>query len=108
MNPQPTTGVRVEADEAHNALLISANAKDYELIREVLAGIDVPPLQVLIEVTVAEVDLNDNLNYGVEYFINSGKTSSLLTTAASAAIAALDAVVNSELVLPELIKYSTP
>jgi general secretion pathway protein D len=87
-NPQPTTGVRVEADEAHNALLISANAKDYELIREVLAGIDVPPLQVLIEVTVAEVDLNDNLNYGVEYFINSGKTSSLLTTAASAAIAA--------------------
>jgi general secretion pathway protein D len=68
-------------------LLISANAKDYELIREVLAGIDVPPLQVLIEVTVAEVTLNDNLNYGVEYFINSGKTSSLLTTASSAAIA---------------------
>ena len=79
------TGVRIEADEAHNALLISANAKDYELIRQVLAGIDVPPLQVLIEVTVAEVDLNDNLNYGVEYFINSGKTNTLLTTASSAA-----------------------
>ena len=83
----PTNGVRIEADEAHNALLISANAKDYQLIRDVLAGIDVPPLQVLIEVTVAEVDLNDNLNYGVEYFINSGKTSSLLTTASSAVIA---------------------
>jgi general secretion pathway protein D len=76
----PDTGVRIEADEAHNALLISANARDYELIRQVLAGIDVPPLQVLIEVTVAEVVLNDNLNYGVEYFINSGKTNSLLTT----------------------------
>ncbi len=87
-NPPAANSVRIEADEAHNALLISANAKDYELIREVLAGIDVPPLQVLIEVTVAEVDLNDNLNYGVEYFINSGKTSSLLTTASSAAIAA--------------------
>lgn len=89
-NPQPAdsdTGVKIEADEAHNALLISANAKDYQLIRDVLAGIDVPPLQVLIEVTVAEVVLNDNLNYGVEYFINSGKTSSLLTTASSAAIA---------------------
>ncbi len=86
-NQPPTNGVRIEADEAHNALLISANAKDYELIRDVLAGIDVPPLQVLIEVTVAEVMLNDNLNYGVEYFINSGKTSSLLTTASSAAIA---------------------
>jgi general secretion pathway protein D len=46
----------------------------------VLEGIDVPPLQVLIEVTIAEVVLNDQLNYGVEYFINSGKTNTLLTT----------------------------
>ena len=81
------TGVRIEADEAHNALLISANARDYELIRQVLAGIDVPPLQVLIEVTVAEVVLNDNLNYGVEYFINHGKTNTLLTTSNIANIA---------------------
>ncbi|HEX3954163.1 MAG TPA: type II secretion system secretin GspD [Stellaceae bacterium] len=87
--PDPTDhpGVRIEADEAHNALLISASARDYELIRQVLQGIDVPPLQVLIEVTVAEVTLNDTLNYGVEYWINSGKVNSLLTTAASAMIA---------------------
>ena len=78
--------MRIEADETHNALLISANARDYELIRQVLAGIDVPPLQVLIEVTVAEVVLNDNLNYGVEYFINSGKTNTLLTTSNVATI----------------------
>lgn len=76
-------GVRIEADEAHNALLISATARDYDLIRQVLEGIDVPPLQVLIEVTVAEVTLNDQLNYGVEYFINSGKTNTLLTTGKS-------------------------
>jgi general secretion pathway protein D len=80
--PQPgdRNTVRVEADEAHNALLISAGAKDYDLIRQVLEGIDVPPLQVLIEVTVAEVALNDQLNYGVEYFINSGRGNVLLTT----------------------------
>jgi general secretion pathway protein D len=81
----PETGVRIQADETHNSLLISANVRDYELIRQVLAGIDVPPLQVLIEVTVAEVDLNDNLNYGVEYFINSGKTNSFLTTSSTIA-----------------------
>jgi general secretion pathway protein D len=86
-NTPPETGVRIQADETHNSLLISANARDYELIRQVLAGIDVPPLQVLIEVTVAEVVLNDNLNYGVEYFINSGRTNSLLTTSNIAAIA---------------------
>jgi len=85
-NSPPETGVRIEADEARNALLISANARDYDLIRQVLAGIDVPPLQVLIEVTVAEVVLNDNLNYGVEYFINAGKTNTLLTTNNTATI----------------------
>jgi general secretion pathway protein D len=79
------TGVRIEADEAHNALLISANARDYELIRQVLVGIDVPPLQVLIEVTVAEVVLNDTLNYGVEYYINLGRSNTLLTTNSSIA-----------------------
>jgi general secretion pathway protein D len=73
--------VRIEADEAHNALLISASARDYDLIRQVLEGVDVPPLQVLIEVTVAEVGLNDQLNYGVEYFINSGRGNVLLSTA---------------------------
>ena len=77
-------GVRIEADEAHNSLLISASARDYDLIRQVLQGIDVPPLQVLIEVTVAEVVLNDKLHYGVEAYINSGNLNALLTTGASA------------------------
>ncbi len=76
-------GARIEADEAHNALLISASSKDYELIRQVLEGIDVPPLQVLIEVTVAEVALNDKLNYGVQYFLNQGNSNTLLTRGTS-------------------------
>jgi general secretion pathway protein D len=82
--PGDRNTVRVEADESHNALLISASGRDYELIRQVLEGIDVPPLQVLIEVTVAEVALNDKLNYGVQYFINSGRGNVLLTTGQSA------------------------
>lgn len=85
-DPASDTGVRIEADESHNALLISASARDYELIRQVLEGVDVPPLQVLIEVTVAEVTLNDQLNYGVEYFFNSGRTNTLLTTSNSVGI----------------------
>jgi general secretion pathway protein D len=64
-------GVRIQADEAHNALLISASARDYALIRKVLQGIDIPPLQVMIEVTVAEVTLNKALQYGVQYFIST-------------------------------------
>ena len=68
---QGRPSVKIEADEAHNALLISATPRDYALIRQVLDEIDRPPLQVLIEVTVAEVVLNDNLQYGVQYFLNS-------------------------------------
>ncbi len=84
--------VRIEADETHNALLITATPRDYTLIRQVLEGIDTPPRQVLIEVTVAEVALNDTLRYGVQYFLNSrgqagGNLSTLLTTGTSAAIA---------------------
>lgn len=82
-SPPAGGGVRIEADEAHNALLISATARDYDLIRQVLEGIDVPPLQVLIEVTVAEVALNDQLNYGVEYFIKQGNGLAQLTTGSS-------------------------
>jgi general secretion pathway protein D len=81
--PPAGGGARIEADEAHNALLISATARDYDLIRQVLEGIDVPPLQVLIEVTVAEVALNDQLNYGVEYFIKQGNSLAQLTTGSS-------------------------
>jgi len=80
-----TSTVHIEADDAHNALLITATPRDYGLIRQVLESIDTPPLQVLIEVTVAEVVLNNNLQYGVQYFINSrgganNNVQSLLTT----------------------------
>ncbi len=68
----PRTPVHIQADDAHNSLIISATPRDYALIRQVLEGVDVPPLQVLIEVTVAEVVLNNNLRYGVQYFLNSG------------------------------------
>ena len=57
-----------------------------------LEGIDTPPLQVLIEVTVAEVTLNNSLRYGVQYFLNSrgnggGNISTLLTNSPAEAIA---------------------
>ena len=82
---QARPSVKIEADEAHNALLVSATPRDYTLIRQVLEEIDRPPLQVLIEVTVAEVVLNDNLQYGVQYFLNSrgnaaNNVSTVLTT----------------------------
>jgi general secretion pathway protein D len=67
--------VRITPDERNNKLLIKASARDYRKILSLLKRIDQPPMQVLINATLAEVTLNDNLAYGVQFFLqkNEGK-----------------------------------
>lgn len=72
--PPPSTdlpGVRITADVANNALVIFANQEKYRLIEQTLAQLDRPQLQVAIHATIAEITLNNNLQYGVQYFIQS-------------------------------------
>jgi general secretion pathway protein D len=64
-------GVRITPDVAGNALLIYASTENYQIIARTLAQLDRPKLQVAIEATVAEVTLNDDLSYGVQFFLNS-------------------------------------
>ncbi len=59
--------VRIVADDVTNSLVVLATKKDYEDIKEVLRRLDIVPRQVLIEVLVAEVTLDDKLQFGVEY-----------------------------------------
>ncbi len=69
----PSNGpVKVVASKANNSLLIRATPADYERVEATLARIDTAPWQVLIEATIAEVSLNDQLRYGVQYFLESG------------------------------------
>lgn len=63
--------VQIIADEANNALLILARGSEYRQILTALKQLDVAPMQVLIEVTIAEVTLTDNLSYGVEWFFKN-------------------------------------
>lgn len=64
--------VRIVADEANNSLLIRASQSDYQKILSALRRIDKPPLQVLINATIAEVTLNNALRYGVQAYLKSG------------------------------------
>jgi general secretion pathway protein D len=57
--------IRIQAEESSNSLLIRATAADYALIQQVLGGVDLRPLQVLIEVMIAEVTRTRDLNVGV-------------------------------------------
>jgi general secretion pathway protein D len=77
--PDVGSGLRIRADEANNSLLIQATPREYAQVQEVLEQIDIPPLQVLIEATVAEVTLNDQLQYGVQYLLNSGRANFLFS-----------------------------
>jgi general secretion pathway protein D len=61
------------ADPDNNAILVMASPKDYNKIKSTIARLDVSPKQVLIEATIAEVVLSDNLSYGVRWFFD-GKT----------------------------------
>jgi general secretion pathway protein D len=63
--------VRITADAVNNTLLIYANQESYRLIEQTLRQIDRPQLQVSIDATIAEITLNDNLNYGVQFFLKS-------------------------------------
>lgn len=65
----PASEVRVIADKDNNALLILASPSDYEIIEAAIRKLDVIPKQVLVEVTVAEVTLSDDLKFGVDWFL---------------------------------------
>ena len=57
--------VLIVPDEATNSLLIRATAPDFQVIQQTIQGLDVRPLQVVIEVVIAEVRRQDGLNFGV-------------------------------------------
>jgi len=63
--------VRIIPDEMNNSLVIVAGKQDYESIKKVLAQLDVTPLQVLVDATIVEVSLTDELHYGLQWFFTN-------------------------------------
>lgn len=86
--PEPT--MKIVADDTKNSLIVMANERDYQRVLRVIQNLDVVPSQVLIEAAIAEVTLNDELKYGLEWQLQKGGTptatfSSLTTGAVAAA-----------------------
>jgi general secretion pathway protein D len=79
---------KIAADAAKNALLIEATPADYKRILRLINSLDVIPNQVLIEATIAEVTLNDDLKLGVRWFLQNKRHSQkvTLTDVASGAV----------------------
>ena len=67
--------VRITADITNNAVLVYASQEEQRIVEQTIHQIDRPQRQIAIEATIAEVTLNDALNYGVQFFLASQKGS---------------------------------
>jgi general secretion pathway protein D len=78
---------QIVTDQSNNALIIRADPGDYAAIERILHEMDVAPAQVMIEATIIEVTLNDQLQLGVEwYFRNANSQTFTLSGSATGAI----------------------
>jgi general secretion pathway protein D len=61
--------LRITANTDTNSLVIFATPAEYSLLQEAIRRLDAAPLQVLIEATIMDVTLNDQLQFGVQFFL---------------------------------------
>ena len=64
--------IRVVSDRYNNSLLVYASTHEYTKIRKILEQLDVVATQVLIEASIVEVTLTDDLEYGLEWTFQNG------------------------------------
>jgi general secretion pathway protein D len=100
-SPEPTTSgattgstdqeprIKISLDEGKNAILISASPSDYRRVMRMIGTLDVMPKQVLIEATIAEVTLTDELKFGVRWYLQNKNASTTFTDDPSGALGAV-------------------
>jgi general secretion pathway protein D len=72
-------GLRITSDAANNSVVVYSSAEVFHVIERALNQLDRPKAQVAIDVTIAEVTLNDALNYGVQVYL-SGSLGSIVNS----------------------------
>jgi general secretion pathway protein D len=61
---------RLVVDVTRNAIIFQGTAEEFAQVRQLLETLDQPTREALIEVTVAEVTLDNTTNLGVEWALN--------------------------------------
>ena len=70
-----TLEVTIVADEDTNALLVRATPKDYQQLLQTIVLLDTVPQEVMINVIVAEVELTENFQFGIDWNVLLGDRS---------------------------------
>ena len=78
--------LRIVANNDSNALLVLATPAEFSVIEAALSRLDAPSRQVLIEASLAEVTLNDELRYGIQWNFNGNNGNVTLSNAATGAV----------------------
>jgi general secretion pathway protein D len=78
--------LRIVANNDSNALLVLASPAEFSVIEAALLRLDAPSRQVLIEASLAEVTLNDELKYGINWNYNGKNGPLTLSNAATGAV----------------------
>jgi general secretion pathway protein D len=66
--------MKIAADDNRNIVMIMALPDRYKNILSLLKALDTPVKQVLIEASIVELTLTDELKYGVEWFIKNSQS----------------------------------
>lgn len=70
-NTDPSQRSMVVVDSATNTLIFRADAEDRKTIMSILRSLDQPTRSALIEVTIAEVQLDDENEFGVQWLLRN-------------------------------------
>ncbi len=82
-------GIKIIPNAQNNAILVYATAQERDIVLAMLHKIDILPLQVRIDATIAEVTLNDALQYGTQFFFKAGINGALNFSPAGTAVSQL-------------------
>jgi len=81
---QTTDTLRVIPDDQNNSVLVYGTERELGTMEAMLRKIDILPLQVRIDAVIAEVTLNDALQYGTQFFFKSGGINGILNASTQA------------------------
>ena len=71
--------IRVMADDLNNSVLVWSTKAEYGKIESTLKRLDLPPTQVLIEASIVEVTLGDDLEYGLQWAFSDSRANTNYT-----------------------------
>lgn len=78
---------KVIPDDAKNAVVVWGNSNEQEAMARLIQILDTTPVQVLLEATIAEVSLNDDLSFGLRWFFEAGDFRGTFSDVSNGAVA---------------------